>query len=111
MRCSQWHAKIEELVVPGGLEGGWVEGDYDFQGIDSPPQTKKPVLALTEVDEGLGDVDCSSPLMTFNPMGLVVLAELNSNTEVMRLDNTLNVFNWVKRRLPVFSKMMGLSLG
>ena len=34
-----------------------------------------------------------------------------SNTEVMRLENTLNVSNWVKRRLPGFSKMMGLSLG
>ena len=29
----------------------------------------------------------------------------------MRLENTLNVSNWVKRRLPGFSKMMGLSLG
>ena len=38
-------------------------------------------------------------------------AELNSNTEVLRLENTLNVSNWVKRRLPCFSKMMGLSLG
>ena len=69
------------------------------------------MLALTKVDEGLSDVDSSSPLMTFNPLGLVVTAELNSNTEVKRLDNTLNVSNWVKRRLPGFSKMMGLSLG
>ena len=69
------------------------------------------MLALTKVDEGLSDVDSSSPLMTFNPLGLVVMVELNSNTEVMRLDNTLNVSNWVKRRLPGFSKMMGLSLG
>ena len=65
------------------------------------------MLALTEVetayaDEGLGDVDNSSPLMTINPLGLVVTAELNSNTEVMRFDNTLNVSNWVKCRLPGF---------
>ena len=102
---------IEEVVAPDGVEGGWVEGDYDPQGIDSPHQTNQPLLALTEVDEGLDIVDCSSPLMTFNPMGLVMSAELNSNTEVMRLDNTLNVSNWVERRLPGFSKMMGLSLG
>ena len=69
------------------------------------------MLALTEVDEGLEVVDCSSPLKTFNPTGLVVSVELNSNTEVMRLENTLNVSNWVKRRLLGFSKMMGLSLG
>ena len=102
---------IEELVVLGGVEGGRVEGDCVFQGIDSPHQTNQPVLALTEIDEGLGDVDCSSPLMTINPLGLVVSAELNGNTEVMRLDNKLNVSNWVKRRLPGFSKMMRLSLG
>ena len=27
---------IEEVVAPDGVEGGWVEGDYDPQGIDSP---------------------------------------------------------------------------
>ena len=111
MGRPQWHTKIEELVVPGGVKGGRVEGDCDFQGINSPPQTKHPVLALTKVDEGLGYMDCFSPLMTFNLMRLVVSVELNSNTEVMRLDNTLNVSNLVKRRLPDFSKMMGLSLG
>ena len=104
-------AGIEEVVAPDDVEGGWVEGDYDPQGIDSPYQSNQPVLALTEVDEGLEVVDCSSPLKIFNPMGLVVSAELNSNTEVMRLENTLNVSNWVKCRLPSFSKMMGLSLG
>ena len=104
-------AGIEEVVAPDDVEGGWVEGDYDPQGIDSPYQSNQPVLALTEVDEGLEVVDCSSPLKTFNPMGLVVSAKLNSNTEGMRLENTLNVSNWVKHRLPGFSKMMGLSLG
>ena len=68
------------------------------------------MLALTEVDEGLDVVDCSSPLMTLTLWDWL-LAELNSNTEVMRLENTLNVSNWVKRRLPGFNKMMGLSLG
>ena len=68
------------------------------------------MLALTEVDEGLDVVDCSSPLMTLTLWDWLS-AELNSNTEVMRLENTLNVSNWVKRRLPGFSKMMGLSLG
>ena len=74
------------------------------------------MLALTEVetasaDEGLGDLDSFPPLMTINPLGLVVSAELNRNTEVMRFDNTLIISNWVKHRLPSFSKMMGLSLG
>ena len=74
------------------------------------------MLALTEVEtayavEVLGDVESSSPLMSINPLGVVVTAELNSNIEVRRFDNTLKVSNWVKHRLPSFSKMMGFSLG
>ena len=65
------------------------------------------MLALTKVktasaNEGLGDVDSLSPLLTINSLGLVVSAELNSNIEVMRFDNTLNVSNWVKYRPPWF---------
>ena len=68
------------------------------------------MLALTEVEkayvvEVLGDVDSSSPLMSINPL------EVNGIAEVRRFDNSLNVSNWVKHRLPGFSKMMGLSLG
>ena len=56
------------------------------------------MLALTEVetasaDEVLGDVDSFSPLMTINPLWLVVSAKLNGNTEMMGFDNTLNVSN------------------
>ena len=53
----------------------------------------------------------SSPLVSINPLGVVVTTDLNCNTEVRRLDNTLKVSKWVKYRLPGFSKMMGLSLG
>ena len=43
------------------------------------------MLALTEgetasADEGLGDVDRFSHVMTINPLGLVGLVELNCNT-------------------------------
>ena len=74
------------------------------------------MLALTEVetvcaDVALGDVDSFSSLTTINPLGLIVLAEVNGNTEVLSFDNTLNVFNWVKHRIPGFSKLIGLSLG
>ena len=72
--------------------------------------------ALTEVEtayaiEVLGDVESFSPLMSINPLGVVVTAELNSNIKVRSFDNTLKVSNWVKYRLPGFSKMIGLSLG
>uniref|UniRef100_A0A7N2KUK5 Reverse transcriptase zinc-binding domain-containing protein n=1 Tax=Quercus lobata TaxID=97700 RepID=A0A7N2KUK5_QUELO len=98
---------IEDLGVPGGDEGGQVEGASDIQGLDTSQQANQLELALTE---GLGDVVSSSPLMTINPLELVVTAELNSNSEVMRFDNTSNVSNWVKQRLPGFGKMMGLPL-
>ena len=52
----------------------------------------------------------SSPLMTINPLELVVIAELNSNSKVMGFDNSSNVSKWVKQRLPGLSKMMGLPL-
>ena len=84
---------IEDLGVPGGVEGGRVEGASDIQGLDTSQQANQLELALIE---GLGDVVSSSPLMTINPLELVVTAELNSNSEVMRFDNTSNVSNWVK---------------
>ena len=74
------------------------------------------MLALTEVEtaypvEVLGDMESSSPLMSINPLGMVMTAELNSNTKMIEFDNTLKLSNWVKHRLPSFSKMMGFSLG
>ena len=107
---------IMEGGVPGGDEGDRVEGASDIQGIDTSYQANQSVLALTEVEtahavEGMGDMESSSPLMSINPLGVVVTAELNCNSEVRRLDNTSKVSNWVKYRLPGFSKMMGLSLG
>ena len=66
---------------------------------------------MVSADMGLGDVDSPSPLMTITPLGLAVPTELNSGNEVLGLENTLYISNWVKHRLPVFSKMMGLSLG
>ena len=56
-------------------------------------------------------MESSSPLVSINPLGVVVTADLNCNTEVRRLDNTLKVSNWVKYRLPSFGKMIELSLG
>ena len=59
-------------------------------------------------DLGLGDVDSFSPLMTITPQGLVVSAELNSDTGVLGLENILEISNRVKYRIPSFSKLVGL---
>ena len=106
-----------DLGIQNGDEGDWVDCASDVQGIDTSHQTNQlSVLALTEADMvnaemGLGNGDSFSPLMTINPLGLVVLDELNCDNEVMGFGNTLNISNRVKHRLPDFSKMMGLSLG
>ena len=107
---------IKEWGVLSRDEGDRVKVASDIQGIDTSIQANQLVSALTEVEtayavEVLGDGESSSPLMSINPLRVVVTAELNCNTEVRRLDNTLKVSNWVKYRLPDFSKMMGLSLG
>ena len=60
---------------------------------------------------GLGDVDSFSALMTVTPQVLVVSAELNRDTEVLGLENTLDISNWVKHRIPGFSKLVGLPVG
>ena len=89
---------IEEWGVQGGDEGDRAEGTSDIQGIDTSYQANQLVLALTEVKttyavEALGDVESSSPLMSINPLGAVVMTKLNYNNEVKRLDNTLKVSN------------------
>ena len=71
---------IEELGVLGGDEGDWVEGTSDIQGIDTSYQANQLVLALTEVEtayaiEAQGDIESSSPLMSINPLGAVVMTE------------------------------------
>ena len=117
---------IAKLGVQGGDEGGWVDFARVAQGIETPHQAAQLVVStdcgypearvsmekeVVSADMGLGDVDSSSPLMTITPLGLAVPTELNSGNEVLGLENTLYISNWVKHRLPIFSKMMGLSLG
>ena len=104
---SSLRVGLEDLGVSGGDEGGRVKGASDIQGFDTSQQANQSELALIE---DLGDVVSSSPLMTINPLELVVTAELNSNSKVMGFDNSSNVSKWVKQRLLDFSKMMGLPL-
>ena len=114
------------LGVQDGDKGGRAECANDVQGIDTTHQVRQLLVladhgysapgVLTEVearnaDLDLGDMDSFSPLMTINPIGLVMSAELHNNTEVMGVENPLNISNWVKHRIPSFSKIMGLSLG
>ena len=77
---SPLKVRIKELCVPGGDEDGRVKGASDIQGINTSHQTNQLVLALTEVEtayaiEAQGDIESSSPLMSINPLGAVVMTE------------------------------------
>jgi len=72
--------------------------------------TKARVLTKGEAvsaDLRLGNVDSPSPLMTITPVGLAVSPKSNSGGEVLGLENTLDISNWVKHRIPSFSKLIG----
>ena len=119
-------AGITELGVQGGDKGGWVDFAKVAQELEIPNQVDQLVVSadsgypevrvstareVVSADLGLGDVDSPSPLMTITPLGLAEPVELISGDEVLGIENSLNISNWVKLRLPGFSKMMGLSLG
>ena len=113
-----------DLGAQDGAEGGRV--GCAAQGIDTSHQANTLVVSVDQsypkarvsmegeavtAELGLGDVDSFSALMTVTPQGLVVSAELNRDTEVLGLENTLDISNWVKHRIPGFSKLVGLPVG
>ncbi|KAF3958631.1 hypothetical protein CMV_016479 [Castanea mollissima] len=84
---------VESLLTLGIAE---TEGERPFKGLElstsvlSPPrvgiEANQSVLALSEVEtayavEALGEAESSSPLMSINPLGVIVAAELIKNTE------------------------------
>lgn len=131
---SLFRARLVDFGVQGGDESGWVSGAIVAQGIDYYCDTQtgargsnlaaipmKPdcgspgVSALAEGEMvssvlGLGDVDSFPPLMTITPLGLALSAELNSGTEVLGLENTFDISDWVKHKILGFSKLVGLPL-
>ena len=68
-------------------------------------------VALLEVVSGEEEnlADCN-PLLTIIPPGLDLSLEVHNNSEVLDIGGTLDVSNWVKNRIPSFSKMIGLSM-
>lgn len=131
-------AGLVDLGVNDGDEGGWDCCAGLTQGIDNngfrpnsvlehdqsnlaviPMKAVCDVLGASVLVEeemdisvlGLGGEDSLSiPLMTITPFGLALSAELNYGTEVVGCENTLDISNWVKYRLPGFSKLVGLPL-
>ena len=53
--------------------------------------------------------DCN-PLFTIIPSGLDLSMEVHNDSEVLDMGGTLDVSNWVKNKIPDFSKVIGLSI-
>ena len=68
-------------------------------------------VAFSEVvsSEEENFADCN-PLLTIIPLGLELSMEVHNDFEVLDMGGTLDVSNWVKNRIPSFSKMIGLSM-
>ena len=68
-------------------------------------------VALSKVVSGEEEnlADCN-PLLTIIPPALDLSMEVHNNSEVLDMGGTLDVSNWVKNRIPSFSKMIGLSM-
>ena len=58
-------------------------------------------------EENLADFN---PLFTIIPSGLDLSMEVHNDYEVLDMGGTLDVSNWVKNRIPGFSKVIGLSI-
>ena len=129
-------AGLVDLGVNDGDEGGWDSRASLKQGIDNNGFRPKAVLehdqsnlaviptkavcvvpeasVLVEEEMDISDIggedSLSIPLMTITPFGLALSAELNCGTEAVGCVNTLDISNWVKYKLPGFSKLVGLPL-
>ncbi|XP_075653735.1 uncharacterized protein LOC142624110 [Castanea sativa] len=82
--------------------------DYGLSGLSVSMEEE---VAFSEVVSGEGEslADCNL-LFTIVPSGLALSTEVHNDTEVLGLGSTLDVSNWVKHKIPGFSKVVGLSV-
>ncbi|KAF3963193.1 hypothetical protein CMV_012396 [Castanea mollissima] len=123
---------VEPLRIVGIAE---TEGERPFKGLElstsvlSPPrvgiEANQSILALSEVEtayavEALGEAESSSPLMSINPLGVIVEAELIKNTELdHRILATATLISigtlwWSTRKLdihPAVKSLIGSTMG
>lgn len=58
----------------------------------------------------LGEEDICSPLEIAAPLGLALPTEMNSGFKVLGFDDKPAISNWVKYKIPSFSKLVGLPM-
>ena len=68
-------------------------------------------MALSEAVLGEEEnlADCN-PLFTIIPPRLALTMKMHNDSEVLNIGNTVDVYSWVKNRIPGFSKVIGLSM-
>ena len=104
-----------ELVRAGslglGVLGQVVNSSYSKE-LFCLPREAMPLEEVADFSVGIGETDLSVgfPLQVIALSVLTNLAELEEVNEVLSIETKLDIFGWVKHRIPGFSKLVGLSL-
>ena len=77
----------------------------------SLPREVMLVEDAVDFSVGFGETEVSDclPLQIIDPGVSTKLVELEEGTEVLSIENKLDISSWVKHRIPGFSKLVGLS--
>ena len=98
-----------------GLMGFGVSGQevnsFSSKELLSLPREVLLVEDVVDFSVGLGETEVSDclPLQNIAPTVSTISAELEEATEVLSIENKLDISGWVKHRIPGFSKLVGLS--
>ena len=71
--------------------------------------TADAMVLLVDVGENEEFLDCA-PLKIVAPNGSITSVEQEGDGEILSLEAKLNISRWVKRKIPNFSKLVGLSM-
>ena len=102
-----------ELVQAGALGlavlGQEVISSYSKELFSLP---REVMLMEEAADFSVGETDFSAglPLQIIAPSASTNLAELEEVSEVLSIETKLDIFGWVKHRIPGFSKLVVLSM-
>ena len=76
-------------------------------GLSGMRVSMKEEVAFSKLGSGENFSDFT-PLLTIVPPGAALSADMHNDIEVLGLGSTLEIYNWVKQRIPGFSKLVGL---
>ena len=92
----------------GGEENAMYQADsLSLCGTSS--STADAMVLSVGIDENEEFLDCD-PLKIVAPNESITSVEQEGDGEILSLEAKLNIFGWVKRRIPSFSKLVALSM-